>query len=104
MVGFTKAFEKSARPVKGIRVVKRKFLLQTLPSERGDSSSALVIWTNLGWLVDLLTGKKPLPALDLEIKTHQSPKCGKVLVEKTPPRTAVGSEMIRISIYVALLI
>ncbi len=83
VVVFTKAFVKFGKPVKGIRVINRKFLLQTLQTERGDVSSATAIWTNRGRLVDLLTGKTPPPAPVSENETRFCPKCGKVLVEKT---------------------
>ncbi len=79
----TKAFVKFGKPVKGVRVINRRFLLQTKQFERGDTSSAAVIWTNRERLVDLLTGKTPSRVPDPENKTRLCPKCGKVMVKKT---------------------
>ncbi len=59
MVVLTKAFVKFSKPVKGIRVINRKFLLQTLQSERGDSTSISIIWANQEQLVDRLIGYAP---------------------------------------------
>ncbi len=56
VVVFTKAFVKFGKPVKGVRVVNRKFLIQTLQTERGNSASTSIIWANREQLVDLLTG------------------------------------------------
>ncbi len=82
VVVFTKAFVKFGKPVKGVRVINRKFLLQMLQNERGDSSSAAAIWVNRRPLADILTGKTPSPAPVPEKDARHCPKCGKVLVEK----------------------
>ncbi len=74
---------KLGKPVKGIRVINRKFLFHMLQTERRDVSSSSAIRTNRGRLVDHLTGKMPLPAPVSENEARFCPKCGKVLVEKT---------------------
>jgi hypothetical protein len=44
--GFYQGFVKFGPPVKGVRVVNEKYLLQTLQSRQGDTSISAIIWTN----------------------------------------------------------
>ncbi len=68
VVVFTKAFVKFGKPVKGIRVINRKFLLQTLQTEHGDALSVALIWANREMLIGRLTGNISLQVQDAEIE------------------------------------
>ncbi len=69
VVVFTKAFVKFGKPVKRIRVINRKFLLQTLQTKRGDALSVTLIWANRERLIGRLTGNISLQVQNAEIET-----------------------------------
>ncbi len=80
--GSQKSPMKLGKPVKGIRVINRKFLLHMLQTERGDAASCSTNWANRERFVDLLTDETPQPMTTLINATRYCPKCGKELVEK----------------------
>ena len=69
VVVFTNAFVKFGPPVKGVRVVNKKYLIQTLQSGQGDTSNAATIWTNRERLANHLTGQEPDPTQPVEKPT-----------------------------------
>jgi len=81
--GFYKAFVKFGSPVKGVRVVNKKFLLQTLQFGQGDPTNASTIWTNREQLANHLTGQEPATVQPVGKPAMLYLKCGKKMVEKT---------------------
>jgi ssDNA-binding Zn-finger/Zn-ribbon topoisomerase 1 len=79
---FTNAFVKFGSPVKGVRVVNKKYLLQTLFNGQGDASNAATIWANRERLANHLTGQEPASVQPIERPAMFCPKCGKKMVEK----------------------
>lgn len=82
VVVFTNGFVEPGRPVKGVRAMNKKFLLQMLQTGRADSANAAIIWTNREKLADDLTGVIHSPAQKEILREKPCPKCGKKMVEK----------------------
>jgi Nuclease-related domain/Topoisomerase DNA binding C4 zinc finger len=82
VVVFTNAFVKYGKPVKGVKVINRKFLLRTIEYGQSSSHSSAAIWANRDLIAGCLTGKINLPDVDRKTLTQYCPKCGKKLVEK----------------------
>jgi hypothetical protein len=83
IVVFTNAFVKFGRPIKGVRVVNRKYLLETLQSPQTSSANNAMIWANREQITDLLTGQPPISSQKANLPPAVfCPNCGKKLVEK----------------------
>jgi hypothetical protein len=79
---FTKAFVKFGPPVKGVRVVNNKYMLQTLQNGQCDTSNAVTIWTNRERLANHLTGHEPAPVHPTARPALFCPKCSKKMLQK----------------------
>jgi hypothetical protein len=82
VVVFTNSFVEFGPSVKGVRVVNKKYLLQTLQARLGDPSNAAAIWANREQLANHLTGQESAPVQPTARPAMFCPKCGKKMVQK----------------------
>jgi hypothetical protein len=82
IVVFTNGFVKYGTPVKGVRAINRKYLLQTLQSQQSDPSFNNVIWANRELIAGHLTSQQPFMDSANETPAIFCPHCGQKLIEK----------------------
>ena len=78
-VVFTNAFVKYDKPVKGVRAINRKFLLQSLQAMQSRNATNAPIWEHRERIVKFLNGQKEMAEEQAEIPDQMCPKCGKSL-------------------------
>lgn len=89
VVVFTNAFVKAGRPVKGVRVTNKKYLLNLLQKPASASATNALVWEKRENLIARLLGEAPAeeqPAAQPfkeEEPAKFCPKCGSALVQKT---------------------
>jgi ssDNA-binding Zn-finger/Zn-ribbon topoisomerase 1 len=89
VVVFTNAFVQAGRPVKGVRVTNRKYLLNMLQKPGKGSEVNNTVWEQREKLIAKLLGRSPESEVVDGEPAKYCPKCGAELVK----RTAKGGAM-----------
>ena len=75
-------------PVKGVLVLNKKYLLQTVQTGQGDTSNATNIWTNRERLANHLTGKEPTPVQPIVMVAMFSRNAARKWLKRLPNAVA----------------